>query len=282
MNPRKRTVLITGGGQGIGQAMAYRFASDGSNVVIAAKDHPFQMQETLDGIFAAGGRGLACDIDVRNCNELQDLVNKTIAHFGGIDVLINNTSAPCFNDSLHTTPEQFDLIMSTSVRAAFFLSTLAFPHLQKATNPHIINIAPPLNLEEQWLKDHLPFSLGKYGMSLCTKGLAATCREAKIAVNSLWPRTNIATPRLKDHLLPEVYAGSRHPLIMADAAYALSLRKSMEPSGEFFIDEPLLRSTGVTDFSHYAVDSNHPLVQTLFLPLEPEMIPISRELFRFK
>jgi citronellol/citronellal dehydrogenase len=281
MSHRKRTVVITGGGQGIGQAMAYRFASHGSNVVIAAKDHPSQMQETLNGISTAGGHGLACDIDVRNCNELQDLIDKAIAHFGGIDVLINNTSAPCFNDTLHTTPEQFDLIMSTSVRAAFFLSKLAFPHLQKGANPHIINIAPPLNLEEQWLKDHLPFSLGKYGMSLCTKGMAASFFDAKIAVNSLWPRTNIATPRLKDHLLPEVYAGSRHPSIMADAAYALSLRESMESSGEFFIDEYLLRSTGVTDFSHYAVNPNHPLVQTLFLPLEPGMIPISRELFRF-
>jgi citronellol/citronellal dehydrogenase len=224
MNHRKRIVLITGGGQGIGQAMAYRFASTGSNVVIAAKDHPSQMRETLDGIRVAGGCGLAYDIDVRDCNELQDLIDKTIAHFGGIDVLINNTSAPCFNDTLHTTPEQFDLIMSTSVRAAFFLSKLAFPHLQKGANPHIINIAPPLNLEEQWLKDHLAFSLGKYGMSLCTRGMAASFREAKIAVNSLWPQTNIATPRLKDHLLPEVYAGSRHPSIMADAAYALSLR----------------------------------------------------------
>lgn len=282
MKINNKTVLITGAGQGIGQAIAYRFASDGLNVVIASKDLPSQMQETIDGIIAAGGYPLACDADVRNCNELENLVNKIIAHFGGIDILINNVSAPCFNDAFHTTPEQFDLIMSTSVRAAFFLSKACFPYLQKAQKPHIINIAPPLNLEEQWLRDHLPFSIGKYGMSLCTRGMAAQFREARIAVNSLWPRTNIATQRLKDHLLPEVYAGSRYPLIMADAAYALSLKTFREASGEFFIDEELLRETGMTDFSQYAVDSQSPLVQTLFLPLEAGMIPISPELFHRK
>jgi len=282
MKNNNKTVLVTGAGQGIGQAIAYRFASDGSNVVIASKDLPSQMQETIDGIVAAGGCPLACETDVRNCDELENLVNKIIAHFGGIDILINNTSAPCFNDTFHTTPEQFDLIMSTSVRAAFFLSKACFSYLEKAQKPHIINIAPPLNLEEQWLRDHLPFSIGKYGMSLCTRGMAAQFREAGIAVNSLWPRTNIATQRLKDHLLPEVYAGSRYPLIMADAAYALSLKTFREASGEFFIDEKLLRETGVTDFSHYAVDSQSPLVQTLFLPLEAGMIPISPELFRRK
>lgn len=282
MKNSKKTVLITGAGQGIGQAMAYRFASDGANVVIASKDRSSQMQETIDGITAAGGTPLGCDTDVCNCDELEDLVKKTMAHFGEIDILINNTSAPCFNDTFHTMPEQFDLIISTSVRAAFFLSKACFPHLQKAQNPHIINIAPPLNFEEQWLRDHLSFSLGKYGMSLCTIGMAASFRKAGIAVNSLWPQTNIATQRLKEHLLPEVYAGSRHPLIMADAAYALSLKTYRESSGEFFIDEQLLRETGVTDFSHYAVDPQSPLVQTLFLPLEEGMIPISPELFRRK
>lgn len=282
MKNRKKTVLITGAGQGIGQAIAYRFASDGANVVVVSKDSPAQVQETIDGISAAGGQGLACDVDVRDCNQLKSLVAQIIAHFSGIDILVNNTSAPCFNDTFHTTPEQFDLIVSTSVRAAFFLSQLCFPYLKEATNPHIINIAPPLNLEEQWLRDHLPFSIGKFGMSLCTRGMAAQFREAGIAVNSLWPRTNIATPRLKDYLLPEVYAGSRYPMIMADAAYALSLKTHREFSGAFFIDEQLLRETGVTDFSQYAVDSRSPLVQTLFLPLETGMIPISPELFRRK
>jgi citronellol/citronellal dehydrogenase len=280
MKNRKKTILITGASQGIGQAIAYRFASDKSNIVIASKDNPSQVQETIDGISKAGGQALACDVDVRDCNQLKNLVDQTIARFKGIDILVNNTSAPCFNDTLHTTPEQFDLIVSTSVRAAFFLSQICFPYLKKAEQPHIINIAPPLNLEEQWLRDHLPFSIGKYGMSLCTRGMAAQFREAGIAVNSLWPQTNIATQRLKDHLSPQVYASSRLPSIMADAAYALSLRTLEEATGQFFVDETLLRETGMTDFSCYAVDPTQPLVQTLFLPLKEGMTPISREFFR--
>lgn len=280
MKNRNKTILITGAGQGIGQAIAYRFASEKAHVVIASKDNPAQVQETIDGISAAGGQALACDIDVRDSSQLKSLVDQTVARFGGIDILVNNTSAPCFNDTFHTTPEQFDLIMSTSVRAAFFLSQMCFPHLKKAEKPHIINIAPPLNFEEQWLRDYLPFSLGKYGMSLCTRGMASQFREARIAVNSLWPQTNIATQRLKDHLSPQVYAGSRWPTIMADAAYELSLRSFQKATGQFFIDEALLRETGLTDFSRYAVDPTQPLVQTLFLPLKEGMTPISRKLFR--
>lgn len=280
MNTRKKTILITGAGQGIGQSIAYRFARDGSNIVIASKDSPAQVQETIEGISAAGGE-VSCDIDVRDCTQLKNLVSETTTRFGGIDILVNNTSAPSFNDTFHTTPEQFDLAIS-SVRATFFLSKTCFPYLKESKNPYIINIAPPLGMEEQWLRDYLPFSLGKYGMSLCTRGMAAEFYAAGIAVNSLWPKTNIATQRLKDHLLPQVYAGSRFPSIMADAAYALSLRTFKEASGQFFIDEFLLRDAGITDFSQYAVDPNHPLVQTLFLPLQEGMIPISRELFRSK
>lgn len=276
---KKKTVFITGAGQGIGQAIAWRFASADSNIIIASKDSPAQIQETIDGIHAAGGQVLACDVDVRNYVELKESVEKAIARFGHIDILINNTSAPCFNDSLHTSPEQFDLVMSTSVRASFFLSQLCVPYLRKAANPHIINIAPPISLELQWLRDHLPFALGKYGMSLCTLGMAAEFRDARIAVNSLWPQTNIATQRLKDHLSPKVYAGSRWPSIMADAAFELVCKTFEEATGQFFIDELVLREAGVTDFSSYAVDPTQPLVQTLFLPLKEGMIPISRELF---
>ena len=278
----KKTVLITGAGQGIGQAIALRFAADGSNIVIASKDKAPQIQETVEGIETAGGRVLFLDIDVRNMDELEHFVSEAVARFGKIDILINNTSAPIFNDTSHTSSEQFDLIMSTSVRAAFFLSQICFPHLKKAVNPHIINIAPPLNLEVQWLRDHLPFSIGKYGMSLCTRGMAAEFLGAGIAVNSLWPQTNIATPRLKDYLSPQVYAGSRFPSIMADAAYELARRTFREATGQFFIDENLLREAGVTDFSHYVVDPTQPLVQTLFLRLKDGMTPISPELFRSK
>lgn len=276
----KKTILITGAGQGIGQAIAYRFAKEGHNLVIASKDPLPLVQETETAIVQAGGHVLACDVDVRNYEELKQVVSQAVSHFGGIDILINNTSAPCFQDTFHTAPEQFDLALSTSVRAAFFLSQLCYPHLKQGHNPHIINIAPPLNLEEQWLKDYLPFSLGKFGMSLCTRGMAADFYQAGVAVNSLWPQTNIATQRLKDHLRPEVYQGSRWPTILADAAYALSLRTFRETTGQFLIDEALLRETGITDFSPYAVNPQHPLVQTLFIPLQTGMIPLSRELFQ--
>ncbi len=276
----KRTILITGAGQGIGQAIALRFAAEGANLVIASKDSPAQIKETVEGIEAAGGKALAVEVDVRNVSELKELVTRSYEQFGSLDVLINNTSAPCFKDTFNTTPEQFDLIMSTSVRAAFLLAQLCFSYLKESSNPHILNISPPLGLEVQWLRDHLPFSLGKYGMSLCTLGMAAEFKSAGIAVNSLWPHTNIATQRLKDYLSPEVYAGSRWPAIMADAAYEIANQTHEEVTGQFFIDEFVLRRKGVKDFSKYAVDPTQPLVQTLFLPLEEGMIPISPELFR--
>jgi citronellol/citronellal dehydrogenase len=280
LNNMARTILITGAGQGIGQAIAFRFAAEGANIVIASKDRPEQIQETLEGIESAGGKGLALEIDVRNVDELWKVVNQAYEQFGGIDILINNTSAPCFKDTFHTTPEQFDLILSTSLRAAFLLAQLCFPYLKNSSNPHILNISPPLGLEVQWLRDHLPFSLGKYGMSMCTLGMAAEFKSAGIAVNSLWPHTNIATQRLKDYLSPEVYEGSRWPTIMADAAYEIANHTCEAATGQFFIDEEVLREIGVEDFSKYAVNATKPLVQTLFLPLEEGMIPISPELFR--
>lgn len=142
-----KTILITGAGQGIGQAIAFRFASEGANLSIVSKDSPEQMKETLQGIQTRGSKGLAYDTDVRKFEELQKVVNATVSHFGGIDILINNTSAPCFHSSLHTTSDQFDLVQSTSVRAAFFLSQICFPYLKQSKNPHIINISPPLNLD---------------------------------------------------------------------------------------------------------------------------------------
>lgn len=278
----KKTIIITGGSQGIGQAIAFRFAAEGSNVVIVSKDSPAQVQETIEGVQSAGGKAISLEVDICNSEKLKRVATETIAHFGRIDVLVNNTSAPCFHVALNTSPEQFDLIISTSMRAAFFLAQACFPYLKEASNPHIINVAPPLNLEMQWLRDYLPFCLGKFGMSLCTLGLSAEFKSAGIAVNSLWPQTNIATQRLKDYLLPHVYAGSRWPSIMADAAYELTRRTCQEVTGQFFIDEVLLRESGISDFSSYAVDPTHPLVQTLFLPLKEGMIPISRELFYFK
>jgi len=274
-----KTILISGASRGIGLAIALRFAADKSNIVILTKDSQANIQQASDQVAAAGGQALALHADVSNHNEIKKAVAEAVARFGGIDVLVNNTSATCFSDTFHTSPEQFDLVVSTSVRAAFFLAQACFPHLKKAKNPHIINISPPLNMDPQWFKDHLAFSLAKYAMSMCTLGMSTEFQPAGIAVNSLWPQTTIATQTIKDHLVPKVYERSRWPSIMADAAYEIARRTVREWTGQFFIDESLLRQTDVVDFSHYAVDPTVSLMQPLFIPLESGMIPISRELF---
>ncbi len=276
---KNKTVLITGASRGIGQAIALRFARAECNIVVVTKDLPEAIHHVAEQIVSTGGQALALHVDVCNDNELRKAVSEAVNRFGGIDVLINNTSATYFNDSLHTSSEQFDLLISTSVRAAFLLAQACFPYLKAAQNPHIINISPPLNMDGQWFKDHLAFSIGKYAMSLCTLGMSVEFQPVGIAVNSLWPQTTIATQTIKDHFLPKVYSGSRWPSIMADAAYALSQRTFHDWTGQFFTDEALLRETGIVDFSHYAVDPDAPLVQPLFIPLETGMVPISRELF---
>lgn len=276
---KTKTIVITGASRGIGQAIALKFASCKSNIVILTKDTPATINYVADQLIEAGGQSLALHVDVCNPIELKKAIAEAAALFGGVDILINNTSATCFTDTLHTSPEQFDLVISTSVRAAFLLAQLCFPYLQKAPNPHIINISPPLNMEAHWFKNHLAFTLAKYGMSMCTLGMSAEFQKAGIAVNSLWPQTIIATQTIKDHFLPKVYKGSRWPSIMADAAYELASGTLQDWTGQFFTDETLLRKRGIVDFTSYAVDPSVPLIQPLFIPLENGMVPISRELF---
>lgn len=276
---KNKTVLITGGSQGIGLAIGLRYAKEAANIVILSKDSVSNIVEATDQIKKIGGDVLALDVDVSDFEQLKLAVEKTVTRFGGIDVLVNNTSATRFTDTLHTTPEHFDLMLSTSVRAAYFLSQACYPYLKKASNPHIINISPPLNLDTRWFKEHLAFTIAKYSMSMCTIGLSAEFLSANIAVNSLWPQTTIATQTIKNHFLPQVYLGSRWPSIMGDAAYELTQKSAQDWTGQFFTDELLLRKTGVTDFTHYAVDPQVPLVQPLFIPLGEGMIPISADLF---
>lgn len=277
-----KTIVITGGSRGIGQAIALRYASAGANIVILSKDSQANIKEIDDEIVRVGGQGLALNIDVSDHGAITLAVSEAVDRFGGIDVVVNNTSATCFTDTLHTLPDHFDLVVATSVRAAFFLSQACSPYLKKAPNPHIINISPPLNIDAQWFKDYLIFSLSKYAMSLCTLGMSAEFKQEGIAVNSLWPETTIATQTIKDHFSPEVYAASRWASIMADAAYELVLRDSRACSGQFFTDEALLRETGVVDFSHYAVDLGVPLMQALFIPLDSYRVPVSLESFLLK
>lgn len=278
MSFKEKTLFITGASRGIGKAIALKFASSGANIACITKENSdADIKQVTDELEAFGGQVLMFNADVSDAQILHEAILKTIDIFGGIDFLINNTSATCFTDSLHTSSEKFDLMISTSVRAAFFTSQAALPYLKKASNPHIINISPPLNLSSKWFKDYLAFSLSKYAMSLCTLGMAEEFLSLGIAVNSLWPQSTIATQTIQDHFVSKVYENSRWPSIMADAAYALVQRPSRSCTGNFFTDETLLREAGVEDFSQYAVDPSAPLMQALFV--ENDLTPISQELF---
>jgi citronellol/citronellal dehydrogenase len=282
-----KTIFITGASCGIGHAIGMRCATAGANVVIAAKENPnqdFSIYIAADQMIKAGGKALAIDVDVSNDDATKLAVNKAADQFGGIDILINNVSAFCFTDTVNTPPEKFDLLFSINVRATFLMSQLCIPYLKQATNPHIINISPPLDMDSRWFKNHLAFTMSKYGMSMCTLGMAAEFQQDGVAVNSLWPLTTIATTTIKDHFVPEVYLGSRWPTIMADAAFVLMQRNARECTEQFFIDEALLREAGVTDFTHYAVDSSVPLIQDLFVPeesmnLNSAGVPLAKNLF---
>jgi len=274
-----KTILITGGSRGIGLAIAMRFAAAGGAIVVLTKDSNEQIQKSADQIVAAGGKALVLNVDVADVGAIQQAAAQAVDLFGGIDILVNNTSAQCFTDTLHTAPEQFNLLVATSVRAAFFLAQACHPHLKKSSNPHIINISPPLTKDPYWFKNHLAFSIGKSAMSLCTLGMAEEFKQDGIAVNSLWPKTAIATQTIQDHFLPKVYTSSRWPSIMGDAAYELGLRNSRQCTGRFFTDEELLREVGQTDFSQYAVDPRSSLMQAFFLPVDEQLNRVAQELF---
>lgn len=262
----KKTLFITGGSRGIGLAIALRFAREGANVVIAAKeDKNKNLKKAVEQVIQVGGQALVLDIDLCNDDDIKRAVKEAVSHFNTIDVLINNASAFHFGDTLHTSSQQFDLLIATGVRATFLTSQACLPFLKIASNPHIINISPPLNMESKWFKKHLAFSLSKYGMSICTLGMSAEFGDMGVAVNSLWPQTTIATSTIKDHFLSEVYAGSRWPSIVADATYELTQFDSSKYNGQFFTDEGLLRQVGIEDFSHYAVNPNAPLIQDLYV-----------------
>ncbi len=278
----KKTIVITGGSRGIGLAIALKFAAEKYQIAILTKDSPEALKNLSAQIEGVGGTCLIIEGSVDDIFFVQKGVEETLSRFQTIDVVVNNTSATCFSNTLSTSPEQFDLMMNTSAKAAFFLSRAAIPALKRSSNPHIINISPPLNIEPRWLKNHLGFSLGKYAMSMCTMGMAAEFREEGIAINSLWPQTTIATPTIKAHFVHEVYESSRYPSIMADAAYILSEKDSKKCTGHFFSDEELLRDHGCNNLSRYAVNPSKPLMAALFMPKKPGMVDLSSELFLSK
>ena len=255
-----KTLFITGASRGIGKAIGERAARDGANVVLFAKTtapHP-KLPGTLytaaEDIERAGGKALVCVGDVRDEDQVAAAVEKAIATFGGIDILVNNASAISLTGTESTDMKKFDLMHQINTRGTFMTSRLCLPHLKKAANPHVLNLAPPLNMNPMWFGRHVAYTMAKYGMSLCVLGMAEEYK-GKVAFNALWPKTVINTAAVKNQLggVAEVQL-ARQPTIMADAAHAILCRTARDCSGNFFIDEDVLRSEGVTDFSAYRVD----------------------------
>lgn len=260
-----KTLFITGASRGIGKAIALRAARDGANVVIAAKTaepHP-KLAGTIytakAEIEAAGGKALACLVDVRMEEQIHAAVEETVRTFGGIDILVNNASAIHLSDTVSTPLKRFDLMHGINTRGTFACSQACIPHLAKSENAHILNISPPLNFDPKWFAPHVAYTMAKYGMSLCVLGMAEELKPKKIAVNALWPRTVIATAAVENLLGGEaVMKGGRTPEIMADAAWTILTRKSSEFTGNFTIDDEVLRSAGASDLSRYNVTPGMP------------------------
>jgi citronellol/citronellal dehydrogenase len=272
MSLKGKTIFITGGSRGIGKAIGVRCAADGANVVLAAKTaepHPklpgtiFTAAEEVED---AGGNALPVQVDIRFEDQVQAAIDQAVEKFGGIDICINNASAIALTDTITTPMKRYDLMHAVNVRGTFLVSKLCAPHLMKSDHAHILNISPPLNMEERWFAPHVAYTMSKYGMSMCVLGMAGEFRDEGIGVNALWPKTAIATAAVEFEVGGEaVLKGSRTTDIMADAAYEILTRDPAECTGNFFVDEDVLRETGVTDFDQYAVDPDHELFPDFFL-----------------
>ena len=272
MNSLKgKTLFITGASRGIGKAIAMRAARDGANIAVAAKTDkphpklPGTIHTAVEEINAAGGRGLAIRLDVRDENAVNEAIEHAANHFGGIDILVNNASAILLQGTQELPMRRFDLMHSVNVRGTYACSRAALPHLLKAENPHILNLSPPLNMNPVWFEHHVAYTMSKYGMSMCVLGMAAEFKSQGVAVNALWPRTVIATAaihQLGGKVKPE---NCRTEQVMADAAHAILVRDSKTCTGNFFIDESVLRSVGIRNFDQYSVQPGAPLLKDLFL-----------------
>ena len=257
-----KRILVTGGSRGIGLAIALRAAADGASVAIAAKTSdpnpklPGTIHSAAEEIRAAGGTALPIQCDLRDENQIAEAVAKAAAEFGGIDILINNASAINLTRTEDTPAKRFDLMFDVNVRGTFLASQAAIPYLRESAeagrNPHILTLSPPLSMKAKWFKNHVAYTMAKYGMSMCVLGMSEEFKRDGIAVNALWPRTAIDTAALQ--MIPGVdTAACRTPEILADTAYIILNRNSKECTGNFFVDDEVLASEGVTDLEKYSV-----------------------------
>lgn len=271
---KDKTAIITGGSRGIGLAIAQRLAGSGVNIVIAAKTTephpklPGTIYEAAEIIKNLGGNALPLVLDVRDENQINNVVNETVAHFGGIDILVNNASAIFLAGIDHTPAKRYDLMQDINVRGTYMMSQACIPHLKKSEHAHILTLSPKVDMDPRWFENHTAYTMSKYGMSMMMFGLAAEMRPYHIAANALWPRTTIATAAVQNLLGGDaMMSHSRWPSIVADAAYYILSQDPKEASGEFYIDEDVLRRYGVTDFDQYAVDVSAGLAPDLFIDL---------------
>ncbi len=267
---RGKVLMITGASRGIGLAIALRAAREGASILLAAKmtePHP-RLPGTIFTAAAeiekAGGQALPLAVDIRFEDQIQQAVERGVAHFGGIDILINNASAISLSGTAETAMKRFDLMMGVNLRGAFACAQACLPFLKQAENPHILTLSPPIDLRPKWLAPHLAYTISKYGMSLCVLGMAEEFRPLGIAVNALWPRTVIATAALQ--AIPGMAgAPARKPEIVAEAASVILKQTARSTTGNFFIDEDVLRAAGVTDFRAYETQPGQPMRTDLFL-----------------
>lgn len=272
MSLKNKTVIITGASRGIGKAIAVRLAREGANIVIAAKS--VEENAKLGGtIFSAaeevenaGGKSLAVQCDIRFEDQVQNVIDKAVEKFGGIDILVNNASAISLTPTEQTDPKRFDLMNDINVRGTFFVTKACIPHFKKSTNAHILTLSPPLNMDPKWFKGHIAYTLTKYNMSMMAMGWAAELKQYNIASNALWPKTTIDTAAVRNLLGGDALAKmSRTPEVLADAAFYIFSKPSTRCTGNCFIDEEVFAAEGITDLSKYAVVPGAQLYKDLFV-----------------
>ena len=273
MSLKDKVIFVSGGSRGIGLAMAKRAAQDGAKLALAAKTAdphpklPGTIYTAAEEIAKAGGEALPLICDIRDEDNVREVVNQTVEHFGGIDICINNASAIQLTNTMDTEMKRYDLMHQINGRGTYMVSRYCLPHLLKAENPHILNLSPPLDMSAKWFAGHTAYTMAKYNMSMCVLGMAEEFKDRGVAVNALWPRTAIATAAVQNHLGgDEIMRLSRTPEIMADAAYEILIKDSKEFTGNFCIDDIVLHEAGVKDFTKYASVPFGELMPDFFVP----------------